>query len=72
MHQWGETNSVDEKDICRRNRETATKFVEINLCNFEITIKEIKNIKSEVNKLKKHRIYRRGSRRKISQYGEES
>ena len=29
--------------------------------NFEITMKEIKNIKSEVNELKKHRIYRGSS-----------
>ena len=29
--------------------------------NFETTMKEIKNIKCEVNELKKHRIYRGGS-----------
>ena len=35
-------------------------------------MKEITNIKSEVNELKKHRIYRGGSWRKSSEYAEES
>ena len=30
VYQWGEINSVDEKDIYRRIRETTTKFIEIN------------------------------------------
>ena len=73
MYHWGEINSVDEKDIYRRIRKTTTKFIEILISgNFEITMKEIKNIKCEVNELKKHRIYKRGSWRKSSEYRDEN
>ena len=52
MHQWGEVDSVDKKDICTRIREKTTKFVEINSGNFDKTMKEIKNIKIEGNELR--------------------
>ena len=71
-YQWGEINSVGEKDICRRIGETTTSLLKLISDNFEITMKEITNIKSEVNELKKHRIYRGGSWRKSSEYAEES
>ena len=60
MYQRREINSVDGKDIYIRIRKTTAKFIEILISgNFEITMKQIKNIKCEVNELKKHRIYRR-------------
>ena len=72
MYQWGGINSVDENYTCRRIGETTTKLLKLISGNFETTMKEIKNIKCEMNELKKHRIYRGGSWTKSSEYAEES
>ena len=42
MHQWGEINSIDEKDICRRIKKQQQSLLKLINGNFEITMKEIK------------------------------
>ena len=47
------------KEIFARELEKQQQsLLKLIIGNFEITMKEIKNIKSEVNELKKHQIYR--------------
>ena len=61
-----------KKIFARELEKQQQSLLKLIIGNFEITMKEIKNIKSEVNELKKHWIYRGGSWKKSSEYAEES
>ena len=77
MFQWAENNSLDEKDIYWRIRETQQHWLQLISCNFEM--KEITNKIKKWEKVKwielikeKYQTYRSDFVRKSWKYAEEN